>query len=38
MTRLALRLTFALTSDVLRSPFRLHAAAGACEAMAWRLR
>jgi hypothetical protein len=38
MTRLAIRLTFALTSCVLRSPLRMTAAADTCEAIAWRLR
>jgi hypothetical protein len=36
--KLTVRLAFALTSCVLRSPLRMTAAADACEAIAWRLR
>jgi len=38
MTTFAIRLTFALTSCVLRSPFRMTAAADACEAVSKGLR
>lgn len=35
---IVVRLAFALTSCVLRSPLRMTTAADACESIAWRLR